>query len=63
MASPARSDRQRLIPAWKPMDDTRPSSRSTGPSGPSPRSGGKNLMHSFCLPFSFPMSATADECN
>ena len=40
MASPARSDRQRLIPAWKPMDEARPSSRSTGPS---PRLGGAYL--------------------
>ena len=46
MASPARSDRQRLIPAWKPTDEARPSSRSTGPTGPSPRLGG--TRRTFC---------------
>ena len=58
MASPARSDRQRLIPAWKPMEEARSSSRSTGPTGPSPRLGGTYLTCAVCT--DLPPPATKD---
>lgn len=41
IASPARSDRHRLIPAWKPTDDARASSKGGALSGPSPRPRGE----------------------
>ena len=45
MASPARSDRQRLIQAWKPTDEARPASRNVAISGPSPMAKGMTLFH------------------
>ena len=35
-ASPTLSERQSLIPAWKPTDEARPASRPKGPSSASP---------------------------
>ena len=45
MASPARSDRQRLIRAWKPTDEACPASRNAATSGPSPMAKGMTLLH------------------
>ena len=53
LASPARSERQRLIPAWKPTDEARQGSRSGGPSGPTPRPGG---VHPLRAGFAYPSS-------
>ena len=47
-ASPTLSERQRLIPAWKPTDEARPANRSKGASSASPGlKGGRVLRIAF----------------